>query len=53
MKFGHHQLYSFSKIEDQNIALCAVHYSRTHDCISPRNLAILMALKNELQYLKA
>ena len=40
MKFEHHQLYSFSKMEDQNIALCAVYYSRTRDCINPHNLAI-------------
>ena len=40
MKFEHHQLYSFSKMEDQNIVLCAVDYSRINDCINPHNLAI-------------
>ena len=53
MKFEHHQLYSFSKMEDQNIALCAVYYSRTHDCINPHNLAIFDGFEKRIAVPKA
>ena len=49
MKFEHHQLYSFSKMEDQNIALCAVHYSGTHDYINPHNLAIFDGFEKQIE----
>ena len=48
MKFKRHQLYSFSKMGDQNIALCAVYYSCTHDCINPHNLAIFDGFEKQI-----
>ena len=54
MKFEYQQLYGFSKIEGQNIALFAVFLSRTHDCMCNISLHIPTSLHDpKLKFLPA